>query len=324
MRENPLVAFFVERFVFATAIFIGLVLVGLLLGLGLGVELLPRFSIPVVAVSTSYPGAGPEEVAEQVSKPLEDALSTLSGVDTIGSSSTEGFSLVFVQFQQGVDVDRVAVEVSQKVAAARSQLPKDASPPVVQKFDPSASPILYVALEAPGEDLSQVLRYAERTLKPRLQLVPGVADIRTSGAPGRAIEVYLDPDRLQALGITPGQVVQALSTSSLNLPLGNLTEGEKRLVYTLRNTPATAEEVAATLVDASRTLRVGDVARVEERAEEASTLNRVNGRPAVLLAVVKTPDANAVAVADGVRAALAEMALPRGYQAEVALDSTRF
>ncbi|MDM7324231.1 MAG: efflux RND transporter permease subunit, partial [Thermus sp.] len=98
----------------------------------------------------------------------------------------------------------------------------------------------------------------------------------------------------------------------------------KRLVYTLRNTPATAEEVAATLVDASRTLRVGDVARVEERAEEASTLNRVNGRPAVLLAVVKTPDSNAVAVADGVKRALARISLPQGYRAEVALDTTRF
>ncbi|MEN2981515.1 MAG: efflux RND transporter permease subunit [Thermus sp.] len=324
MRENPLVAFFVERFVFATAIFVGLVLVGLLLGLGLGVELLPRFSVPVVAVSTSYPGAGPEEVAEQVSKPLEDALSTLSGVDTLGSSSTEGFSLVFVQFQQGVDVDRAAVEASQKVAAARAQLPKDASAPVVQKFDPAASPILYLALEAPGEDLSKVLRYAERTLKPRLQLVPGVADIRLTGAPRRAIRVYLDPDRLQALGVAPGQVVQALSASALNLPLGNLTEAERRLVYTLRATPATAEEVADLLLDPSRGLRVRDVARVEEGAEAPTTLNRVNGRPAVLLAVVKTPDANAVAVADGVKRALAGIQLPQGYRAEVALDSTRF
>ncbi|TFU27460.1 efflux RND transporter permease subunit [Thermus tengchongensis] len=324
MRENPLVAFFVERFVFATAIFVGLVLVGLLLGLGLGVELLPRFSVPVVAVSTSYPGAGPEEVAEQVSKPLEDALSTLSGVDTIGSSSTEGFSLVFVQFQQGVDVDRAAVEASQKVAAARGQLPKDASAPVVQKFDPSASPILYLALEAPGEDLSQVLRYAERTLKPKLQLVQGVADIRLTGAPKRSIRVYLDPDRLQALGVAPGQVAQALSASALNLPLGSLTEGEKRLVYTLRSTPATAGEVADLLLDPSRGLRVRDVARVEERAEEPTTLNRLNGRPAVLLAVVKTPDSNAVAVADGVKRALSEIRLPQGYRAEVALDTTRF
>ncbi|MEZ0348339.1 MAG: efflux RND transporter permease subunit [Thermus sp.] len=324
MKENPLVAFFVERFVFATAIFVGLVLVGLLLGLGLGVELLPRLSVPVVAVSTTYPGAGPEEVAEQVSKPLEDALSTLSGVDTIGSSSTEGFSLVFVQFQQGVDVDRAAVEVSQKVAAARGQLPRDASAPVVQKFDPSASPILYIALEAPGEDLSQVLRYAERTLKPKLQLVPGVADIRLTGAPKRAIRVYLDPDRLQALGVAPLQVVQALSTSALNLPLGSLTEGERRLVYTLRNTPATAEQVANLLLDANRGLRVRDVARVAEESESPTTLNRLNGRPAVLMAVVKTPDANAVAVADGVKKALQETSLPKGYRAEVALDTTRF
>ncbi len=324
MRENPLVAFFVERFVFATAIFLGLVLVGLLLGLGLGVELLPRFSVPVVAVSTSYPGAGPEEVAEQVSKPLEDALSTLSGLDTLGSSSTEGFSLVFLQFRQGVNVDQAAVEVSQKVAAARGSLPKDAQAPVVQKFDPSASPILYVALEAPGEDLSRVLRYAERTLKPRLQLVPGVADIRLTGAPRRVIKVYLDPDRLQALGVAPGQVVQAIGASALNLPLGTLREGERRLVYTLRSTPARAEEVAGLLLDASRGLRVGDVARVVEEGEAPTTLNRFNGRPAVLLAVVKTPDANAVAVADGVKRALKAMNLPQGYRAEVALDNTRF
>ncbi|MGC8876175.1 efflux RND transporter permease subunit [Thermus sp.] len=324
MRENPLVAFFVERFVFATAIFVGLVLVGLLLGLGLGVELLPRFSVPVVAVSTGYPGAGPEEVAEQVSKPLEDALSTLSGLDTLGSSSTEGFSLVFLQFRQGVNVDQAAVEVSQKVAAARGTLPKDASAPVVQKFDPSASPILYLALEAPGEDLSRVLRYAERTLKPRLQLVPGVADIRLTGAPRRVLKVYLDPDRLQALGVAGGQVVQAIGASALNLPLGALTEGEKRLVYTLRSTPARAEEVAGLLLDASRGLRVGDVARVVEESEAPTTLNRVNGRPAVLLAVVKTPDSNAVAVAQGVKRALEAIPLPPGYRAEVALDSTRF
>lgn len=324
MRTNPLVAFFVERFVFATAIFVGLVLVGLLLGLGLGVELLPRFSVPVVAVSTAYPGAGPEEVAEQVSKPLEDALSALSGVSTLGSTSTEGFSLVFVEFQQGVNVDQAAVEASQKVAAARGALPKDASAPVVQKFDPSASPILYVALEAPGEDLAQVLRYAERQLKPRLQLVPGVADIRLTGAPRRAIRVLLDPNRLEALGVTPGQVVQALSASALNLPLGNLNLEEQRLVYTLRTTPARAEEVAGLLVDPGRGLRVRDVARVEERAEEASSLNRVNGRPAVLLAVLKTPDSNAVAVADGVRRTLARTALSPGFRAEVALDTTRF
>ena len=324
MRENPLVAFFVERFVFATSIFVGMVLVGLLLGLGLGVELLPRFSVPVIAISTSYPGAGPEEVAEQVSKPLEDALSTLTGVDVIGSSSTEGFSLVFVQFKQGVDVDQGAVEASQKVAAIRSTLPKDASAPVVQKFDPSASPILYLALEAPGEDLAEVLRYAERTLKPRLQLVSGVADIRLTGAPKTAIKVYLDPDRLQALGIPPLQVVQALSASALNLPLGALTEEERRLVYTLRATPRTASEVAEVLVDPGRGIRVRDVARVEEAREAPTTLNRVNGRPAVVLAVVKTPDANAVAVAQGVRRALEETSLPPGYRAEVALDTTRF
>ncbi|KGQ22000.1 efflux RND transporter permease subunit [Thermus filiformis] len=319
--RNPLVEFFLRRYVFATAIFVGLVLVGLLLGSRQGVELLPRFSLPVVAVSVAYPGAGPEEVAEKVAKPLEDALSTLTGVDTLGSTSSEGFALVFIQFKQEVKVDQALVEVSQKVAAARGALPKDASPPVVQKFDPAQTPILTLFLEAPGEDLARLGRYAREVLKPRLQLVSGVAEIRVSGAPQEVIRVELDPARLSLYGLSAAQVVQAIGASALNLPLGSLEEGGRRLTYTLRNTPRAPEEVAEVRVGP---VRVGDLGRVYLDKEAPKSLARLNGRPGVLLSVLKTPESNAVSVAQGVKKALAEVRLPQGYRAQVAADTTRF
>ena len=319
--RNPLVGFFLRRYVFATAIFVGMVLVGLLLGSRLGVELLPRFSFPAVGVSVAYPGAGPEEVAEKVAKPLEDALSTLTGVETLGSTSTEGFALVFIQFKQEVNVDQAVVEVSQKVAAARGALPKDASAPVVQKFDPTQTPILSLFLEAPGEDLVRLGRYAREVLKPRLQLVSGVAEIRLSGAPEEVIRVELDPARLSLYGLSPAQVVQAIAASALNLPLGSLEQGDRRLTYTLRNTPKTPEEVAEIRVGP---VRVGDLGRVYLAKEAPKSLARLNGRPGVLLSILKTPESNAVSVARGVKGVLKEIRLPQGYRVQVASDTTRF
>ncbi|TBH21027.1 efflux RND transporter permease subunit [Thermus thermamylovorans] len=321
MRENRLVSFFVERFVFATALFLGVVLVGLLLGSRLGVELLPRFTFPVVAVTASYPGAGPEEVVEEVVRPLEDALATLAGVDQIGANAGEGFALIFVQFQQGVNVDQALVEVSQKVAAVRDRLPRDASAPVVQKFDPTAFPILFLALEGPGASLAELGRLAEEGVKPRLQQVPGVAEVRLAGAPREAIRVYLDPDRLRLFGVSPLQVSQAIGQAAVSLPLGSLEDG-RRQILTLRSTPRTPEEVAEVLVDPVRGLRVRDLGRVSLEAEGAETLSRFNGRPVVQLAVVKTPEGNAVAVADGVLRQLAEIPLPEGYRILPAFDTT--
>lgn len=319
--RNPLVEFFLRRYVFATAIFLGLVLLGLLLGSRLGVELLPRFSFPVLAVSVAYPGAGPEEVAEKVAKPLEDALSTLTGVDSLGSTSTEGFTLVFVQFKQEVSVDQALVEVSQKVAAARGGLPKDASAPVVQKFDPTQIPIFSLFLEAEGEDLARLGRYAKEVLKPRLQLVSGVAEVRVSGAPEEVIRVDLDPGRLVLYGLSGLQVVQAIGASALNLPLGSLEEEGRRLTYTLRNTPKTPKEVAQIRVGP---VRVGDLGRVYLAKEGPKSLARLNGRPGVLLSILKTPESNAVTVARGVKEVLKALRLPEGYKVQVASDTTRF
>jgi HAE1 family hydrophobic/amphiphilic exporter-1 len=145
-----LLRFFVERYVFALSIFVAIIFFGLASGVRLGIDLLPEFEIPIIAVNTSYSGAGSAETAEQISEPIEDAIATIPGVSGISSFSGEGFSFVIAQFNDGTDVDQAAIDVKQRVDAIQDALPDDASAPTIQKFDPADEPILNLALAAPG------------------------------------------------------------------------------------------------------------------------------------------------------------------------------
>ena len=322
MKESPIVKFFVSRFVFATAIFGALILVGLLSFRGIGVDVLPKFEVPVVAVVTTYPGAGPEEVANQVSKPIEDALATLPGIDSLSSVSSENVSQVIVQFSYGKNVDQAAVEVSQRVNSARGSIPTDANAPVVEKFDPTGQPILSVALTAPGQDLLTVSKYAEDTLKLKIQRVKGVTGVTVNGAPKRQIQVLLNPGKLSNYRITPSQISQAISANSLNLAAGSINVQGERITYSLRNTAKSADDVANILIDSGRGLKVQDVAVVRDSSADLESYSRVNGEPVITLSVQKSSDANSVAVAAEIRTALQELKLPAGYQTRIVSDTT--
>ncbi|WP_287409877.1 efflux RND transporter permease subunit [Oceanithermus sp.] len=324
MRENPLVRFFVERPVLTTAFFLAVTLFGLLTAFRLGVDMLPKIEVPVVTVTTIYPGSSPREIADQVSKPVEDALSTLSGVDRIASISLEGASQVIVQFDYGVDVNVAAVDVSERVSAIRGELPADADPPVVAKFDPAADPILFVALTAPGESLGRLGAYAEDRLKPELQRIRGVADVQVVGSPDEEVAVLLQPSRLAVLGLSPLQVVQALAADTVNLPAGALdVRGEHRVV-SLRSRPATPHDVAERTVDARRGLKVRDVAKVRLQEGRAETFSRLNGDPVVLMTVRKASGSNVVEVARRVHETVAALQLPEGYRLRTVFGVTRF
>ncbi|MDX2005180.1 MAG: efflux RND transporter permease subunit [Meiothermus sp.] len=324
MKENPLIKFFVERFVFSTAAFLALVLFGAIAGSRVGVDLLPRFDVPVVAVTTTYPGAGPEEVETQVSRKIEDSVSTLSGLDQVASISGEGFSQVIVSFNFGEDINRVATDVSQRVAAVRGQLPRDAQAPVVQRFDPAAAPIVFIALSADGRDLREVATYAEDVLKPQLQLVSGVADIQVQGAPTRQVQVLLDPFKVSQYNLSPSQIVGAIQASALAVPAGSQSADGRRLLFTLRNQPANPQQVATILIDAQRGITVSDVGVVRDAQAEPTRLTRLSGDPVVLLSIRKTPDANAVSVAQGIKDTVNKARLPAGYQARAVGDTTTF
>ena len=321
---NRLIAFFVERFVFAIAIFLAVVFFGLSAGTRLGVDLLPEFEFPIVAVNTAYPGAGSAETASQISEPIEDALATLSGITDVSSISGEGFSLVIAQFEFDVSVDQAAIDVKQRVDQVQPTLPDEAGAPVIQKFDPNDQPILTVSLSAPGVELQDVQRFAEDTISVRLQQVLGVAAVSTIGPVARELQVLLDPARLQSLGLTPAQVAGAIRAASVTIPAGGLELGNERLLLSVRAQQRTGEDVADAFVDPARGIAVRDVATVRDTVADATRFVRIDGEPTVLLEVRKTSGANSVATGRAVRSALEGIELPTGWEARIVGDTTLF
>jgi HAE1 family hydrophobic/amphiphilic exporter-1 len=319
-----LVRFFVERYVFAFAIFLALVFFGISAGLRLGVDLLPDFEVPIVAVSTSYPGAGSEETAQQISTAIEDGLATLAGISGITSISGEGLSVVIAQFDFGVSVDQAAIDVKQRVDAIESSLPEDAGTPVIQKFDPSDEPILGIALVAPATDLLEAQRYAEDVLSPRLQRIDGVANVSVRGPLSREIQVLLEPAALERYGLTAQQVTSAIAATAITLPAGSMTLGDERILLSFRRDLETLQDVERALIDPVRGLRVQDVAVVRDASSTPNSFVRLNGEPAILLEVRKTSGANAVSTAANVRRALAGLELPPGYHTEITGDTSVF
>lgn len=321
---HPLVRFSVRNVVFSIGIFVLAVLLGLISASRLGTNLLPDFEVPVLAVSTTYPGATPEQVNREVSQRVEDAISTTAGVADVTTTSVSNQSAVVITFNNDVDIDAAANSVSQSIAAIRASLPDGAEAPVVQKFDPNAQPILTLALLSGGAGNAEAARYAEDILVPRLQRIPGVADVNISGGRDREVDVLLDPQRLGSYNLSAAQVSSAIGSSALDVPAGTLTQDGQEISFSTRNTPTTLQDVSRILVDSQRGLTVADVATVRDGEEDVRTLSRVNGQPAVLLDIRKLSGSNSVAVSDEVRAAIAEQRseLPAGYSLSIATDTT--
>lgn len=319
-----LITFFVRRFVFAISIFVAIIFFGLISSTTVGVDLLPNFELAFVSVTTVYEGAGSEEISRQISEPIEDAIASLPGINSLSSTSFEGFSFVVVEFTAAVDGDQAAIDVSQRVNAILGVLPEDAQAPSVQKIDPNEDPILNVAISAAGERLQDVQRYVEDQLEPKLQGVLGVADVSIVGAVERQIQVLLEPNVLELYSLTPTNVAQAIGANFSEVPLGSLTIAGNRVLFAGRNTASTAEEVAAVTIDSQRGIVVGDVGVVRDASADVDAYVRVNGEPVVLLEVQKQSGSNSVGAANGIRRELRKFDFPENYKARVIADTTPF
>ncbi|WP_243398481.1 efflux RND transporter permease subunit [Deinococcus koreensis] len=323
MKENPAIRFAVSRYVLTLGVFIAVVLFGLVATFRLGVNFLPRLDVPVVGVATVYPGGSPADIDRQISRPIEDELSTLAGVREVLSTSSEGSSLVTVTFTSSTSVDTAVGEVAQRVAAIRDSFPGGTRAPAVQKYDINATPILTLAVTRPGADLRDVSAWTRDTLKPRLDRVPGVGEARLSGAPVREIAVQLGEAQLATYGLTPQGVAGAIAASTPDIPAGQVDAAGRSTSYATRGGPTRVGELADVTVDAARGLRVADLGTVRDTTARRTTLARVNGENAVLVEVRRAPGANTVAVAGGVRAALASLRPPPGTTVTVTLDDSR-
>ncbi|MBL8965548.1 MAG: efflux RND transporter permease subunit [Spirochaetaceae bacterium] len=320
-RVNAVVKFSVTRYVLSIGIFVAIVAFGVLSAVGLGVDLLPTVNVPSVNVSVSYPGAAPSVIDQQVVQVLENAVSTLSGITDLNSSSSVGSGRVGVTFGPGMDKNVAMNQVASLVNASIRRLPAGAGTPVVRTFDANAQPVLQFGVSGGGASLASVAEYVENILSPSLERIEGVANIQVDGAPARQFRVLLDPNRLRHYNVSPQQVVGAIGASAVNQPIGSILTQGSSLSFSTRNVPESLEAVGKILVDAGRGLAVGDLGAVRDASVD-SNIARIDGVPVVLVSIQRTTDSNSVAVVDGVRKLLAATTPPAGYAFRFGNDST--
>lgn len=318
----------IRRPVFTVMVTFALVVLGLVGFSRLGMDLFPDVSFPVVAVNVVYPGASPTEVENLVTKPIEDSVVSLNGIDRVRSFSREGLSSTIVIFKLGTNLPEAATEVRERVAQARFKLPQEVKEPVVNRFDVSAAPILTFTLRG-REALSVTRKYADDVIRPALEQVEGVAAVEVRGGGVREIRVALDRARLDALGLSPGAVVERLRAENLNVPAGRYAEGARevsvRTVGELAGVEQVRDVIVATAKDGSA-VRLRDVGTVEDGFADRRTVVRVNGDEAVTLEIVKQSGKNTVEVANAVKGRLAklEKEFPGGMAASLIIDQARF
>ncbi|MDZ7261368.1 MAG: efflux RND transporter permease subunit, partial [candidate division KSB1 bacterium] len=293
----------VHRPILTSIIFLIIITLGLVSFTRLSIDLMPEVTYPTISVITDYGNVGPQEMEELVTRPLEEALAAVQGVEEITSTSTEGRSLVRVSFTWGTDLDVASNDIRDRIDRILSRLPEDIERPMIRKFDPSAFPIVILGVSSNLNPLD-LRQLVEDQVKYRLERVPGVAAVDIRGGLYREIHVDLHAAQLKALGLSTEAIIAALRNENRNIPAGlyekgNLevlvrTQGEYRSLDEIRNTVITIRQ--------GTPIRIRDVAEVKDSWEEIRQLNRINGKPGLRISINKQSGANTVRVAEAVRA----------------------
>jgi len=298
-------------------------------------ELDPRVEIPMVNVITVYPGSGPEEVERTVTRPIEDAVSSVSNVVEVDSRSLEGVSIVSVDLKLGSDVNAAAADIRARIESIRRDLPADIDSPQVAKFDYNARPVMVLGVTA-GASSRDLRALVDDKIRPRLSQVPGLGSVTAVGGRTREVQVRVDPERLAANGLSVLDLLRPLQAASRSAPAGSVAEGDRdvavrvlgefRSLDDIRATAIPPANAGAAAVFRSRApsgpaaaLRLGDLAVVSETDTEPDQITRVGRRESIGLILARLSDANTVEVADGVKEAL--LALQRDLPADVRIST---
>jgi len=312
----------IRRPVFTAMMSLTLVVLGVLGYRRLGTDLYPDVTFPFVTVTTVYPGASPTDVEKSVTRPVEDAVSGIAGIDRVFSLSREDVSSVFVQFKLSVPLAEGVANVRDKVGIAQGQLPIGTQPPVIVQYDIGAQPVLVFSAAAGGSAIA-LREQLDDQVRPRLEQLEGVAAVRIVGGGEPEVAVDLFPDRLRALGLGPDQVFQRIRGEHLDLPGGRYPVGAGEVGIRVKGEFADVDQLRAMPMSTGRDgsiVRLGDVALVRKGAKEPRTLVRTNGVDSVALEVVKQAGANSAAVATAVKKVLPELERQYGFQAQVLVD----
>src|ERR671911_160308 len=317
----------IRRPVFASMIVLSLVVVGAASFFRLGVDRFPAVDLPTVSVRIGLPGGSPEETENLLTRPIEEVVNTVEGIDELRSISGQGSSIVIATFKLDRDLETAAQDVRDRVATVVRQLPEDATPPVVQKFDNDSSPVITISLSG-DRSIRELTELADKTARVQLERVGGVGEVRVVGGLDRAINIWIDAERLAAYQIPITTVRQALTRQNADIPGGNVNTGREELVLrTLgRYSDARAfDDLVIATVEGSP-IRLRDVGRVEDGTKEQRSLARVNGVPTVSLQIRRQSGANTIEVINGIKRELprAQAQLPSDVKLEIIRDQSRY
>lgn len=318
---------FVRRPVLTTMVVVALVYLGWNGYRALNLELMPRIDYPVIVVTTVYPGAAPGEIESQVTKRIEDQVSTLANIETLTSTSRESVSQVIIQFALEVSQDQAAIDVKDKVDRIRGELPADAEDPVIAKYDIGGEPVINFAVSA-DRPLEEVYRTVDQVISERLSRVDGVAEVAVTGAREREIRVDVDPERLRAYGLTLLDVVQLTAAANLNVPAGHISRGPGEINVRLRGEVRDPAELAAFRLPlpGGQSIPLSEVATVRDATAELREQATWQQRDVIGIGVQKRTDGNTVKVVAGVQRAVEQLRaeLPADYRIEQVSENAGF
>jgi HAE1 family hydrophobic/amphiphilic exporter-1 len=299
---------FVRRPVLTTMLMVGFVVLGLYSYGRMVIELMPNIEFPFVIVTTVYPGASPGEVESQVTKKVEDAVSTIANVKNLTSQSQENLSQVFIEFKLETSVDLDAIDVKDKVDAIQASLPDNAEKSVISKFDFSAFPIMELAVSAP-RPLPEIYQVADKIIKDRLSRINGVAQVDLTGKRQREIRLEVAPDRLHAYGLSLLDIMGVVTAENLTIPAGHITRGAHEITVRMTGEVSKPSALGDLRVPLRRggTIRLSEVANVVDGTEELRESSTYNGESVIGLSINKRSDGNTVQIAKDVHRALAEL-----------------
>ncbi|PQA86651.1 AcrB/AcrD/AcrF family protein [Marinicaulis flavus] len=320
----------IKRPVLAVMMIGALVVLGWISMGRLGVDLFPDVEFPYVAVTTTLEGASPDTMETEVSDVIEESVNTISGIKQLRSTSADGLSQVFIEFELEENVDVKAQDVRDKVNIARRDLPEDIDPPVIEKVDPDAAPIMSVMIAADAP-IGDITTYADEVVKEAVQRLPGVGSVTIVGGRLREIRIWLDADKMRAFGVTAEDIVRAVRSEHAEVPGGRLETGGGAREFGTKTvseaaTPREFEDLVVAFRDSGAPTRIGDVARVEDGLEDERSYAEFNARPGVSLDVRRQSGRNTLEVAEAVYAEIERLkaVAPEGYELVVARDVSRF
>ena len=317
----------INRPILTTMMIMALVVLGMFSYFRLGVDQMPNVEFPFVVVQTTLRGAGPEEIESSITKPIEESVNTISGIDELTSTSYEGLSMVLVRFKLEKDGDVAAQEVRDKINAVLAKLPQGTDQPVVSKLDIGAIPVVNIVVSG-NRDLIELTQFAKKKIKENIETVSGVGSVDIVGGREREIHIIVNPMKMASLNLSTKQLKDAITQQNIEIPGGKVEQADKEFVLrTLGRIKNVKDFNSIVISNVNGTpIRISDIARVEDTGERMTSASYLNGKPAITLVVKKQSGSNTVQVVKDIRKRVQDIQslIPPGIETKIVGDQSIF